>query len=255
MTDKHESGSTLPGGVELLTAEMVWPTRPVLALVDAALDVAPEGSEPTSPEYRAALVDVENALPCKADLNGWQSATGQPAPEHLGELRRQAGVAGFGPRVFDELTPRELVPMIRGALERQRTRPTPDAPDTAGNGQDAAPAGGAQPEKPKAGTRLPKMPPEKARQAYWTRLAVGDNQTTIARKMTENGVPANQGQVSRWLRAVDAFLAAGGIMPPLKTLHAKPEPMAPEVLEMGGRQDGRTLRQRGKMTDPADDWD
>jgi hypothetical protein len=124
-----------------------------------------------------------------------------------------------------------------------------------GHGQDAAPAGDTQPEKPKAGKLAPKMPPEKARQAYWTRLAVGDNQTTIARKMTENGVPANQGQVSRWLRAVDAFLAAGGIMPPLQRMHEQPQAMDPGTLDMGERQDGRTPRQRGKMVDPADDWD
>ena len=100
-----------------------------------------------------------------------------------------------------------------------------------------------------------KEPPKAAWQAYYVRETLGiTNQTEIAEKMTEQGTPATQGQVSKWLKAVDAWLEAGGIKPTLEELHEQPKGIDPAKLDMGARQDGRTPRQRDKMTDPADDW-
>ena len=122
----------------------------------------------------------------------------------------------------------------------------------------AAPAPESQPpaDAVRAGTKAPpRRPPTIAFKAWRLReLFKITNQEEIARKMTENGVLATQGQVSKWLKAVDAFLEAGGVMPSLKTLDEQPTAMDPRVLDMGARQDGRTPRQRDKMVDPADDW-
>ncbi|MDY0165822.1 MAG: hypothetical protein RBS80_04715 [Thermoguttaceae bacterium] len=125
-----KSGGTLAGGVELLTAELVWPTGPVLALVDAAMAAAPAPGKAASSAYRAALVDLRNALPCKADLTGWTEATGQPEPRNLAELSRQAAVAGLSIEHFAEYWPNELIPWVKGGLERLRAtgQPIPNSP-------------------------------------------------------------------------------------------------------------------------------
>lgn len=129
MDGKRTSGT--PGGVEILAAEMLWPTRPVLELVDAARALAPAPGEAESPRYRAALIDLRNVLPGKADLDGWAEATGEPAPRNLAELERQGGAVGMKPQEIDELTPAAAMRYVRGALEREHRQ-------RAGSGQDAA---------------------------------------------------------------------------------------------------------------------
>lgn len=99
-----------------------------------------------------------------------------------------------------------------------------------------------------------KRPPERAFQAWRLRDLQGINsQTEIANKMTEMGVKASQGQVSRWLDQVEEYLKAGGIFPTLDPLTHKPDSVDPSVIEMGQRQDGRTPRQRNRRSDDSDD--
>jgi hypothetical protein len=74
--------------------------------------------------------------------------------------------------------------------------------------------------KPNAQSKpLLKRPPDKAFQAWQIRelLNISD-QSEIAKKMDENGVKATQGQVSRWLKAVDEWRKAGGEIPQVGTL-------------------------------------
>jgi len=120
MATPNENGVTLPGGVELLAAEILWPTHPVLAAVDAATAAAPAPGEPAAPAFQSAMIDLRNTLPSRADLDGWTEATGQPEPRNLADLERLGGLAGLTPRDIGELTPAEAVRYIRGALERQR---------------------------------------------------------------------------------------------------------------------------------------
>jgi len=105
----------------------------------------------------------------------------------------------------------------------------------------------------------PKPPSDKAWQAWRVRTLLGiNNQTEIAKMMTQQGSPATQGQVSRWLQEVDDFLRAGGIAPKLDALPAddtadgKPDSFDPAILDMGPRQGGEAhrVRQQRLRRDP-----
>ena len=63
------------------------------------------------------------------------------------------------------------------------------------------------------------------------------NQTEIAKVMTEQGEPASQGTVSRWLQQVEDYQRAGEKMPPLEIDRAIS--VDPAVIDQGPRQDGR----------------
>lgn len=121
MAKKSQPTDIPPGGMLILQASTLYPTAEVLQLADAAFAAYPELGQSVSREYRSALLDLKNALPCKSDLTGWTEATGEPVPTNLGELTRQAARAGFDAKtVLDgQWTPRELLPGIRGALERE----------------------------------------------------------------------------------------------------------------------------------------
>ncbi len=106
----------------------------------------------------------------------------------------------------------------------------------------------------KAITKLPTRPPDKAFQAWQLRELVGiSKQGEIADIMTKQGIPATQGQVSKWLKAVDEWRAAGGVMPEVGTLDGQPQSVDPDILDMGARQDGLTPRQRPRRDSDADE--
>ncbi len=124
-------------------------------------------------------------------------------------------------------------------------------------------AGGAKPAvaTPKksptpADRRTLKRPPDAAFRAWHTRDALAitsgeSKQGKIADTMTKNGIPATQGQVSKWLIAVEKYLKAGGIMPAVAELD-RIDTVDPDVIDMGRRQDGRTPRQRLRRDSDAD---
>ena len=100
-----------------------------------------------------------------------------------------------------------------------------------------------------------KHPPDKAFRACFVRDILGEsNQTRIAEIMTSEGIPANQSQVSRWLKAVDEYRAAGGIVPTPDELN-RPQAIDPDIIEMGARLDGLTPRQRPRRDSDADSGD
>ena len=64
-----------------------------------------------------------------------------------------------------------------------------------------------------------KRPPENAFKAWRLRDLLGiTNQTKLAEKMTDMGVPTTQGQVSKWLKQVEVYMAAGGSLPNMTAL-------------------------------------
>lgn len=136
--------------------------------------------------------------------------------------------------------------------------PIAEAIDTYADRAERGAVTGAQPQEPAgdeaAAPRPATSPPKNAWLAYYTREAGITKQTEIAATMTKHGVPAGQGQVSKWLKAVDAFLRAGGIAPTLEPLHDAPQAIDPSTLDMGERRDARTPRQRERR-DPSDEWD
>jgi hypothetical protein len=110
--------------------------------------------------------------------------------------------------------------------------------------------------RPKPPSGSPRRPPSIAFKAMYVRDVLGvATQQQIADEMTRQGSPATQGQVSKWLAAVEEYLKAGGIAPTLDELN-KPDidTVDPNVLDMGARLDGRTLRQRPRRDDDADSW-
>jgi hypothetical protein len=99
-----------------------------------------------------------------------------------------------------------------------------------------------------------KRPPEKAFQAWQIRELVGiSKQGDIAEMMTTRGVSATQGQVSKWLAAVEEWRRAGGLMPEVGDLDSEPQSVDPDILDMGARRDGRTPRQRDRRDSDADE--
>jgi hypothetical protein len=122
-------------------------------------------------------------------------------------------------------------------------------------------AGGAEGRQPpEAAARTPQAerpePSKKAFQAYHVaRVLAISNQTDIAAEMVRQGVKATQGQVSKWLKSVEVWKAAGGMIPTVDELNAKPQAVDPAILDMGPRQDRRTPRQRLRRDPEADSDD
>ena len=102
----------------------------------------------------------------------------------------------------------------------------------------------------------PRRPPLVAFRAWYFHELLGiRTQQEIADTMTKQGFPATQGQVSKWLAAVEKYLKAGGLIPTVDELK-KPEThtVDPAIIDMGARQDGRTPHQRPRQDDDADSW-
>ena len=123
----------------------------------------------------------------------------------------------------------------------KRSEEDDDKPPTPPGGNSATtPPGGAEQDKPSE----IKRPSENAFKAWRLRDLFGVNkQAELAAKMTEDGVPADQGTVSRWLKDVREYMAAGGVLPELPKMD-KPAAIDPSKIDMGERQDGRTPHQR-----------
>jgi hypothetical protein len=95
-----------------------------------------------------------------------------------------------------------------------------------------------------------KAPSADALAAYRLSVLQGMKQTAIAEKLTaEWGRPVSQGVVSRWIRHAEVWIKAGNVLPDLVSKSAKPVSIDPAVIDLGGRQDSRTKRQRDKKTD------
>jgi hypothetical protein len=103
---------------------------------------------------------------------------------------------------------------------------------------------------------IPVRPPPNAFRAWFTRDVLGvATQQAIAAEMTQHGCPASQGQVSKWLRAVDEYRKAGGIMPTLADLNRPDvDTVDPDIIDMGARQDATTPRQRLRRDADTDSW-
>ena len=65
----------------------------------------------------------------------------------------------------------------------------------------------------------------------------GFTQARIVEEMTKRGMPCNQSSVSRWLKKVEAYRDAGGMVPDLGNPKGKPEfvTLDPEQLTRGRR--------------------
>ena len=114
---------------------------------------------------------------------------------------------------------------------------------------------GAEPAVPDhvSPAKLPNRPPDIAFRAWWIRESgLASKQREIAEKITQQGTPATQGQVSKWLKAVEDFQKAGGVVPTVDELKARPQAVDPAILDMGARQDRRTPRQRPRRDPDAD---
>ena len=113
----------------------------------------------------------------------------------------------------------EYVEELIGTVDAMLSSATKAEPDEENNGKIKTPS-----------TR----PPGKAFQAWQIRELVGiSKQGEIADTMTKQGVPATQGQVSKWLAAVEEWRTAGGLMPEVGTLNDKPQSVDPDILDLG----------------------
>lgn len=178
-------------------------------------------------ELRVLLRHTKNRQP-----NAWKSPFFSLAVYHLVPHLQDAGRASW--REICNTIADALEANIRRMEERSGGPPPPD-----GDGNPPA----------------IKRPAEKAFQAWRLRDLLGiSDQTELAKRMIENGVPATQRQVSKWLSQVEQYLAAGNVLPPLPTPDKAPQSIDPDVIVMGARQDGRTPRQRAKRDPDADSY-
>ncbi len=145
-------------------------------------------------------------------------------------------------------TPRESDPPASGDDKSEAAA----AGDSQTKAESDVSAGEVESETPEA--LQGKRPPENALTAWRLRDLQGINdQTNLAKEMIKLGVPATQGQVSRWLKQVEEYLKAGNILPDLKPMRHKPDSVDPAVIEMGQRQDNRTPRQRSRRDPDSDE--
>lgn len=106
-------------------------------------------------------------------------------------------------------------------------------------------------DAPVATKKQPRKPSKKAFIAWRLQCFMGiSTQTEIAKIMTEQGEPASQGDVSRWLRQVEDYQRAGGKIPPPEMDRAVA--VDPKVIVMGQREDGLTQHQRKSWDDDSD---
>jgi hypothetical protein len=186
-----------------------------------------------------------------AEAKGGGPTQSNPAAAELLEFEKQ----GLAMHLYRELKP-NLPEYVDGqlAVVGEAERPVGAGEQSAekriigGKHADAPAQGDAN--KPRGIQR----PSEKVFKAWRLRDLTGiNNQTELAAKLNEQGVPATQGQVSRWLKEVDEYLRAGNSLPPLDALPAKPQSIDPEIIELGERQDGRTVRQRERRGAESND--
>jgi hypothetical protein len=145
----------------------------------------------------------------------------------------------------------EAANVLEAAAVKRETPPTDATPEQASEaGEQATPLPKSEPAE-SIGRAQRKQPSEDAFKAYRLSIATGKNQTELAEILaTELKRPISQGQVSKWLTQVKAWLEAGNVLPDLlKPLNEQPKGIDPEVLDMGKRQDGRAERQRSKRID------
>lgn len=101
-----------------------------------------------------------------------------------------------------------------------------------------------------------KRPSDNALKCFRTSLVVEwDTQNDLAKIMTKKLYKTvDQGQVSRWLSQVNAWIEAGNVLPNLpSTKPSRSVAMDPGKLELGARRDGLTPRQRAQRSEDSDD--
>jgi hypothetical protein len=100
-----------------------------------------------------------------------------------------------------------------------------------------------------------KQPSNDAFTAYRVWVATGRIQEELAEMLTkELRRPVHQGTVSRWIDQVKRWLEAGNVLPDLSPpLNKKPSAMDPERIDLGGRLDHRSERQRERRNSDAGD--
>ncbi len=223
-------------------------------------DAFVEAARQTAPGFwRDAAEDLDDAF---REYCAWL-ATGNGTPD---EKLHKAFVRldGFGFR--DELLTRlvnecleearemELHELLGGEPVSRRLAEPPTPP--AGSGVAVAP-GESSPLRGDEGANKVtpiKRPPDDAFAAWRLRDLTGlKTQQAIADEMTTQlGRKVSQGEVSRWLAQVAAYLKAGNILPDLPGIRGIPQSLDPEVIDMGKRQEHRTPRQRERR-DPNSD--
>jgi len=175
--------------------------------------------------------------PSQNGLDGtvfWRQRS-DPLPERAGVLRHEIRRASF--TLLELVAAPGAPPTHVAAAPAVPATPVPQDPPP-----DVPPVGKA--------TRIPS---EKAMAAWRLFYFFGiSNQTEIAKTMVRNGTRATQGEVSKWLREVEAFQKAGGTL-------SLPEPARPAVsvdpkdIEIGEEQQGRSSYQRGRKDDDDSD--
>ena len=227
-----------------LADEAVADFREWRRLLELAIEAAQNGEADSLALHKVAAKlhaksdeSREAALAAAEGLPTILEAAGEDSRGLLAFLNMLRGLEGLA-----DLRSIEAWEKLRPDLERFAVRQ--GTPAAAVGGETTPPAGVEQTKTPEV-----KRPSENAFRAWRLRDLMGiSNQTELAEKMTENGVPANQGQVSRWLKQVEEYMAAGGVLPKLSKMD-KPAAIDPSKIDLGKRQDGLTPHQRKRRDD------
>jgi hypothetical protein len=199
--------------------------------------------------WHAATLTVGNDVLAAASMTIW--------PELLTDKPLLSEPPTFDATNLQEPT---ILTLFLGMLTHKDSRELEDLPARleielgqalAGDAEPEAPAD--TPERANKPNKPLRRPSKKALQAWHVQTVLSlTNQTDIAAEMTRQGTTANQGQVSKWLSQVEAYRAAGGLMPTPEAM-SKPETWDPADLDMGPRQDHLTSRQRSRRSADSDD--
>ena len=127
-----------------------------------------------------------------------------------------------------------------------------EAGEASGHDEQPAPA---KPTGKKPGPKTTQPPSDDAIKCYRANFVTGMTQTKLSERMTkELNRPISQGQVSRWIKQVKEWIAAGNVLPGLPvSKRENPASFDPRTLELGARRDHRTPRQRDRRSEDSDD--
>jgi predicted DNA-binding protein (UPF0251 family) len=212
-------------------------------------------------EYRARLVDLQ-----RATATATANRSGSPTA-HAIQRERKAAVAAWEsvrdrasqwPRLAEPLNSIRVPSNGTSVDERGQHYPFSDKlVATIELCERVIEAVGGTSNRPRVvivepprvdGREAIRRPSEKAMAAWRLRDLQGLKQQFIAQSMG-----TNQGQVSRWMKEVREYLAAGHVLPELPTANRKPKALDPSTLDyVSTRGRATTPRQRTRRDPDAD---
>lgn len=225
----------------------VWPWDTTLAAFAITLEIR-DWTNHAAPSFHAKEKPQTLRRKLRPTLNAWWYSlnAGLPHPSQAADYQRRIMQA---PRLVPGIQQAKLASELRTFFDGFPL-PTQDAKEPQPNKE-------ADRQPPQAGL---KPPSERAMATYRVWAALGCTQQEIVLHINaatdargrKQFMPTDQGSVSREIKAVKRWIAAGNVLPPLSELsQSRERTMDPADLEIGARRDHRTQRQRSRRSEDS----